>query len=121
MTIWLLGMGPNFPSRRHRVEHARDHLGRARAAHFVARLGLEQLRVRQDDPELVIEAVEQQSDVGKSIRGLPRGGVVHVYHDASLVVISPARPGSRPSVVARKRTDPPAVRTDSALPPAAPL
>ena len=43
----------------HRVERTRDELRRSSAVRVVNRLRLEQLRVGEDDAELIIEAVEQ--------------------------------------------------------------
>ena len=48
---------------RHRIEHAGDDLGRPRAARFVRRLCFEQLRVREDDAELIVQAVEQKTKI----------------------------------------------------------
>ena len=59
-------MRADFPRGGHRVEHARDDLRRAGAAHLVGGLRLEQLGVREDDPELVVQAMEQQAEVGGS-------------------------------------------------------
>jgi hypothetical protein len=56
LTAELAGAHAYFAGRRHRIEDAGDNLRGARAAHFVRRFRFEQLRVGQDDPELVVEA-----------------------------------------------------------------
>ena len=59
----------------HRVERARDELRRARAIHVVTRLRLEQLGVREDDAELIVQAMEEQSQVridSRNISGAAR-------------------------------------------------
>ena len=47
----------------HRIESARDELRRACPIGIVGRLCLEQLGVGKDDPELIIQAVEEQPQV----------------------------------------------------------
>ena len=54
---------PDFLGRSHRLQHAGHDLGRARAAHLVGRLRFKQLGVRQNNAELVVEAVKEQSKV----------------------------------------------------------
>ena len=61
---WDLDAGDFRPltnrfGRSHRVEDTGDHLTGARAIHIVGGLGFEELCVRQDDSELVIQAMEQ--------------------------------------------------------------
>src|SRR5205085_3117070 len=106
-------MKANFAGGRHRVQHAGDDLGGAGAAHFVRRLGLEQLGVGQDDSELVVQSVEQQAEIGRVVPGGAGTIVGGRRHDASLRVRSPERSGSRQSVSTKMRTEPPAVRTYS--------
>ena len=79
-------------------------------------LRLEQFRVRQDDPELVVQAMKQQSDILRFVDRGTRGAVGGRHYDASLLVRSGVRPGSRHSVSTKIRTEPPAVRTYSTFP-----
>ena len=44
----------------HRIERARHELSRTRSIQVVGGFRLEQLGVRKDDPELVVQAMEQQ-------------------------------------------------------------
>ena len=51
---------------------ATDNINRARAAqvvsstlHLVGRLGFEELRVRENDAQLIVEAMEQETEVGR--------------------------------------------------------
>ena len=53
------GLATNFLGCPHGFERARDHLGRARAVHVVGRLRFEQLRMGQDDPQLIVQPVEK--------------------------------------------------------------
>jgi len=89
----------------------------ARAAHLVGGLRLEQFGVRQDDSQLVVQAVEQQTEIARVLVAGGAGAIVGGrHHDASLRVSSPVRPGSRQSVSTKILTEPPAVRTYSTLP-----
>ena len=86
-------------------------------AAVVGGLGFEQLGVREDDPELVVQAVEEEPEVRLVVHGAVNPARVHGRdHDASLRVSSGVRPGSRQSVSTKIRTEPPAVRTYSTLP-----
>jgi hypothetical protein len=58
-----LGSAADFSGRCHGVEDAGDDLGRACAARFVRRLRFEQLGVREDDAELIVQAVEQETKI----------------------------------------------------------
>ena len=60
--VWL-GMAPDFFGGSHRVEHTFHDLLGACTIRGVGSLRLEQFRVRQDDPELVIELMEQQAQL----------------------------------------------------------
>ena len=51
----------DFFSRAHRVECAGYDLRGASAQQIVARLGLQQLRVGEDDSELVVQSVEEET------------------------------------------------------------
>jgi len=51
----------------HRVERARHHLRGPGTADLVAALRFEQFGVREDDAELVVEAVEEQAEIGDVI------------------------------------------------------
>ena len=63
----LAGAEADFAGGGHGVEHAGDDLGGARARHLVGGLGLEQFGVGEDDPELVVQAVEQQPEVARLV------------------------------------------------------
>ena len=99
-----------------RVEHAGDDLRGARARHLVRRLRFEQLGVGEDDPELVVQAMEQQPQVARVFACRAGAIVCGRHHEASLRVSSRPRPGSRQSVSTKMRTEPPAVRMYSTLP-----
>src|SRR5262245_15513800 len=109
---------PDLAGGAHRVEHTGDDLRRAGAPHLVGALGLEQFGVGEDDPELVVQAMKEQAEVARVVAGRAGAVVGCRHHEASLRVSSPARPGSRQSVSTKMRTEPPAVRTYSTLPPA---
>ena len=47
----------------HRIERARNELSRARPIHIVSGLRLEQLGVREDDAELIVQTMEEQPQV----------------------------------------------------------
>ena len=63
LEIRRVGLAPNFARRAHRVECARHQLCGASPARGVGRLRFEQLRIRQDDTELIIQPVEQCTQV----------------------------------------------------------
>src|SRR5258708_16439367 len=106
----------DFACRGHGVVDAGDNLSGAGAGHFVGGFGLEQLGIGENDAELVVQAVEQQTQVVRIPWG--RAGAIFGgwHHEASLRVNSAARPGSRQSVSTKIRTEPPAVRTYSTFP-----
>lgn len=58
----------NDARRAHRIERARHDLGGACPTGVVGDLGLEQLRVREDDAKLVVEAMKELPQVGLGIR-----------------------------------------------------
>ncbi|MBZ5558507.1 MAG: hypothetical protein LAO77_14645 [Acidobacteriia bacterium] len=58
------GETSDFLGGAHRLERARDNLARSRPIHVVGRFRFEQFCVRQDDPELIVEAVEQETQFG---------------------------------------------------------
>jgi len=96
----------NLAGGAHGVERARDHLRGARASGLVTGLCFEQFRVRQNDPELVIQLMKQIAQI-----------TVHTWRPLVLASATRAgRAGSRHSVSAKIRIDPPAVRTYSTLP-----
>src|SRR5262249_1570899 len=111
-----------------RVESARYDLRRAGAIHVVGRFGFEQLGVGKDDPELVVQAMEEEPELrgfvhrasGEQLLGA--GGAVHqawFRPSACHMVCTAGRSalfGSRQSVSTKMRTEPPAVRTYSILP-----
>ena len=55
------GASPDFPGGPHRIERARHQLGGARSAHVVGGFRLEQLSVGENDPQLVVQLVKQQT------------------------------------------------------------
>src|SRR5438132_13669141 len=63
--------GANLFDGAHGLERAGDHLGRARTADVVASLCLEQFGVREDDPELVIKAVKEETEVWRFVHRIP--------------------------------------------------
>ena len=94
--------------------------------HVVLRLDLEQLCVREDDPELVVQTMDQDTELrreryragpnvcwqrGSAHACVPAVGALSLSEDCVL-----AAAGSRHSVSAKMRIDPPAVRTYSTLP-----
>jgi len=59
----------------HGVKRTRDELRRPSAIQVVNRLRLEQLRVREDDAELIVQSMEEQSKVridSRTISGAAR-------------------------------------------------
>lgn len=112
----LPGAEADFAGGAHRLENARDDLGGACTRHFIRGFRFEELGVRQDDAELVVQAMEQESQVARISTGRAGAIIGGRHHEASLRVSSPTRPGSRQSVSTKIRTDPPAVRTYSTLP-----
>jgi hypothetical protein len=113
-----LRRGPvsDFPRSCHGFEDARHDLRRTCPGILVSHFGFEKLGVRENDPELVVEAMKQEAEVWRLVHGRPRtsriGGRAH---DISLLVSSCVRLGSRQSVSTKMRTEPPAVRTYSTL------
>jgi hypothetical protein len=66
----------------HGLERARDDLRRASAVRIVNGFGLEQLRVGQDDPQLVVQAVKKLAEVGVHLGGtnaLAHSGNVYIH------------------------------------------
>ncbi len=115
--LLVSGPMPYLARRGHRVEHARDDLRRAGAAHVVGRFGFQEFGVREDDAKLIVETMKEQTKVRSVAHGCLRVPLIGRRHyDASLLVRSAARPGSRQSVSTKMRTEPPAVRTYSTLP-----
>lgn len=117
----------------HGVEDARYDLCRPSAARVVGRSALEEFGVGENDTELVVQAMEQRSEFGIHVGGADalgsrsgsigsRGREVLAVHACCPAVTGPAgvcrgvSPGSRQSVSAKIRIDPPAVRTYSTLP-----
>src|SRR5205814_2298168 len=56
----------------HGFERAQDDLRGAGAVHVVGRFRLEQLGVREDDPQLVVEAVEKEPKFREFVHRAPR-------------------------------------------------
>lgn len=55
----------------HGLERACHHLGGSRAARVVGYFRFKQLSVGEDDPELVVQAVEQEAEFGRFIHVAP--------------------------------------------------
>ena len=115
----------NLPRSCHRVEGARDDLRRPRPVPIVGGFQFEQFGMRQDDPQLVIQLVEQPAHFGTGLDRQPGRGVVKLRREvharpavcvafAAMTRVEAA--ASRHSVSAKMRMDPPAVRTYSTLP-----
>jgi hypothetical protein len=64
------GAAANLASGTHRIQDGLYDLLRSRAVHVVKGPGFEQFRVRQDDPQLIVQPMEQQADVGIEGEGL---------------------------------------------------
>jgi len=116
LTLWDRVVRTNLPSGRHRFEDAADDLRGASASHLVVRFRFEQLGIREDDAELIVQSMEEESQIARLLRRCRgRPPIRRGHHDASLVR-SLWRRGSRHSVSTKMRTDPPAVRTYSTFP-----
>ena len=113
-------------ARAHRVEGRRDDLRRPRALRVVRRRQLQELGVGQDDPQLIVQTVEQNAELGALRRRarpvvcrqrgythacVPADGALSLSEDCEL-----ADAGSRHNVSAKIRIEPPAVRTYSTFP-----
>jgi len=115
------GLGsPSYLARRgHRIEHARHDLFSPPATEVVSDFGFEQFRVRQDDTQLIIQSMKQERKIRRCQRGINRCAVrprrlIHAWCPAVLSFPDSKRvdiPGSRHSVSAKIRIEPPAVRT----------
>jgi hypothetical protein len=55
----------------HRIEHATDNLRRPRPTFFVSSLLLQKLGVRKDDPELIVQLVEEVLEFPRLFHGAP--------------------------------------------------
>jgi len=91
---------------------------------LVERLHFKQFRMGQDNPKLIVQLVEQVTQVGIRFHHVRTGmlskqGHIHAWGPAvvaALGTMSRAGAASRHSVSAKMRIDPPAVRTYSTLP-----
>ena len=63
LEIGGVGMTPDLSGGAHGVERARHELGGARAVRGVGRFRFEQLGVRQDDAELIVQPVEEHPQI----------------------------------------------------------
>jgi len=115
----------DFSHGAHGCQCAGDNLGRPIAIRIVGSLGFEQLGVSEDDPELVVQAVEERRQILALLRLVgpkagDRGRQAHACEPGAVLESeSSERAGaaaSRHSVSAKIRMDPPAVRTYSTLP-----
>ena len=115
----------------HRFEHAGYHLGGARPMNIIGRLFFQELGVRENDPELIVQTMEEDSqDLGlighvdwlcsPEAAPAPRRRQAGLRSSAGCQTASTAGRsalcGSRQSVSTKMRTEPPAVRTYSILP-----
>src|SRR5262249_21376442 len=122
------GMTANLLRRPHRLERTGHHLRGARTVYVVGRFRFEQLRVREDDPQLVVQAMEQDPELRRFFHGASREELLAAptghqawfrcssCHAAVDDAGRSGRFGSRQSVSTKMRTEPPAVRTYSILP-----
>jgi hypothetical protein len=60
-------MVADFFDSAHRFERARHNLGGARPMRGILSLGFEQLGVREDDPELIVESMKEQAQFGRLV------------------------------------------------------
>lgn len=110
----------------HRFERRGHDLGGTRALVLIGQLRLEQFRMREDDAQLVVQAVEEQAQIARIVGGgRARSAVGHdwcwlqrdAYADARATFDSRIVPsGERQRVSTKIRMLPPAVRTYSTLP-----
>jgi hypothetical protein len=107
----------------HCCQCACDNLRRPLAIHIVSRLGVEQFRMGEEDPQLVIQAVKERLKLALLLVGPTADDRRRQTHacepGAVLDSESSERAGaaaSRHRVSAKIRMDPPAVRTYSTLP-----
>lgn len=117
---WI-GAGANLPDRTHGIECAGDNLRRTSACFRVADPGFEQLRVREDDSELIVQPMEKRRKLVRLRRFWRLVSEASGRHP--LVAAETAdcswRAGwlaSRHRVSVKIRTEPPAVRTYSTFP-----
>src|SRR5262245_48622542 len=118
----------DFSSRPHSVERARHKLGRASAIAGVSSFRFEQLGVGENDAELVVQSVEEHTQVWRFVHRTHRDefwgtewprSQTWVPSSCCQVPAATARSvrlGSRQSVSTKMRTEPPAVRMYSILP-----
>ena len=122
------GTPAKFFRRAHRLERARHHLGSANATAVVGGFRLEQLGVREDDAQLIVQPVKEETQVYR----FPHDALVLTFPDLATAVqaclrsscgghgvVSSTRSfllGSRQRASTKIRTDPPAVRTYSIFP-----
>ena len=122
---------PQGAGRPHRLERAGDDLRGARAVRVVGRFGVHQFGVGQNDPKLIVQAVEEKTQLRHLVHVSPRRArfsADDAPHQAwfrpsachgagvGVVVDRPSPLASRHNVSTKIRTDPPAVRTYSILP-----
>jgi hypothetical protein len=69
---WKSRNTPNLLGRRHRLQRARHDLRGPRPVHVIGRLRLEQFRVSENDPELVVEAMKEETQFGRLVHWSPR-------------------------------------------------
>jgi hypothetical protein len=103
----------------------RDNLGRPIAINGIGSLGFQQLGVRQRNPELIIQAVEERLELPLllrlvGLRVVGRRRPAHTCEPGAVLASDSSEravgAASRHSVSAKIRMDPPAVRTYSTLP-----
>ena len=57
----------------HRLERAGHNLAGARAVNVIRRLRFEELGIREDDAELIVQAVEEETQLWRFVHWSPRG------------------------------------------------
>ena len=72
----------NLFRRRHRLKRARHNLAGARALRIVGRPRLQKLGVGENDPELIVQAVEEEAQVGRFVHRSPRKQLLDIRRGA---------------------------------------
>ena len=75
MALWrVVGLtcAADFFGGSHRFERARDDLRSPGPSHVVGGFGFEQLRVREDNAELIVQTVEEEAQCWRFVHGSSR-------------------------------------------------
>src|SRR5947207_14579152 len=113
----------------HGFKRARHDLRGARTTRVVSRFGFEQLGMGEDDAELIVQAMEEETQFRRFVHRAPHQQLLYAvrprrFHawlrpTACHIVCTAGRSllfGSRHRVSTKMRTEPPAVRTYSIFP-----